>query len=118
MKKGDFIDLIARYGSFFVSQKGKHHKVITQFINWVAAENGVDYAMHHEELEKHRKRDIVPVDVDVMIHQSRQLEDCYSVLTNIYINVGKEYPQVLAEIENLADKQGGRLKERISLHKD
>lgn len=118
MKNGDFIDLVARYGSHFVSEKGKHHKVITEFINYVAAQRGVDYGIYVEELEKHKKRDIVPVDVDVLIRQAKMLEDCYSVLINIYMNLGEKNSMLAGEIENLADKQGGRLKERISMHQD
>jgi hypothetical protein len=118
MKIGDFVDLVARYGSHFVSEKKKHHKVITDFINYVAAQQGVDYGIHMDELEKHKKRDVVPVDVDVMILQSKRLTECQDVIATIYMNLGRHYPMLAGEIENLADKHGGELKRRIDMHKD
>lgn len=118
MKNGDFIDLVARYGSYFVEEKGKHHKVITKFINYVAAQRGVDYGIYIEELEKHKKKDIVPVDVDVLILQARQLEDCYSLLWNIYQNFSKDFPQLASYIEHLADRHHGTLWQNLKQFKD
>jgi|688.fasta_scaffold195391_4 hypothetical protein len=118
MKIGDFIDLVARYGSHFVSEKKKNHKVIANFINYVAAQQGVDYGIYESELEKHKKRDIVPVDVDIMILQSKRLTECQDVLATIYMNLGRNYPMLAGEIENLADKHGGELQRRINLYKD
>lgn len=118
MKIGDFIDLVARYGSHFVSERKKHHKVITDFINYVATQQGVDYGIYQSELEKHKKRDIVPVDVDVMMLQSKRLAECQDVLYTIYMNLGRHNAMLAGEIENLADKHGGELKRRIDIHKD
>ena len=118
MKNGDFIDLVTRYGSYFVEEKQKHHEVITEFINYVANQQGIDYGIHMEELEKHKKKDVVPVDVDVMILLSRQLEDCYSVLWSIYQNLGKDFPQVEAYVEHLANKHHGTLWQNLKQFKD
>lgn len=117
MKAGDFIDLVARYGSFFVSEKKKHHKVITEFINYVAAQQGVDYGIHMDELEKHKKRDIVPVDVDLMMLQSKRISEYQDTLATIYMNM-RNNSMVAAEIEYIADKHGGELKRRIEIYKD
>ncbi len=118
MKAGDFIDLVARYGSFFVEHKQGHHEVITEFINYVANQQGVDYGIHMEELEKHKKKDVVPVDVDLMILQTKKLEDCYTVLWGIYQYLGKDYPQVSAYIEHLADRHHGTLWQNLKQFKD
>jgi hypothetical protein len=53
-----------------------------------------------------------------MILQSKRLTECQDVLATIYMNLGRNYPMLAGEIENLADKHGGELQRRINLYKD
>lgn len=117
MKIGDFVDLISRYGSYFVEDKDDNNKnIITNFVNYIAAQNGMDYGMYMDELEKHKKKDIVPVDVDVLIRQSKMLQDCYDALVSIYGNTDDAH--VEATIENLADKHQNDLSNRIKIYRN
>ena len=84
----------------------------------IIKKQGVDYGIHMDELEKHKKRDVIPVDVDVLMLQSKRITECQDVLATIYMNLGRHYPILAGEIENLADKHGGELKRRIDMHKD
>jgi hypothetical protein len=118
MKRLDFINLITTYASHFreIDAKKSVDKTLTDFINFVAANQGIDYGIYVEELTKHKKRKYNPVDSDVIINMSQKICDLEDVLKTIYMN--SDHPMVKFTIENVADKHGGELQRTINLHKD
>jgi hypothetical protein len=110
MKKGDFINLVTTYASHFRDKfrKKSVDKVLTDFVNYVAAEQGVDYGIHAEELEAHKRRKYNPVDSDVIMNMSQKISEYERVMQTLYINC-HAYPQARATIEWLAEKYSGDL---------
>ena len=118
MKAGDFINLITTYASFFREQEDKPEtdKVLVDFVNFVAANQGVDYGIYAEELAKHKRRVYNPVDSDIILNQVRKIEDLQKVLIATYQN--NVHPQVNNMIEDLAVKYGGDFERSIEMHKE
>lgn len=118
MKRLDFINLLATYASHFreIDAKKSVDKTLTDFVNFVAANQGVDYGMYAEELAKHKKRKYNPVDSDVIINMSKKMSDMEDTLKTIYMNA--DNPRIKWVIEELADKHGGELRRNINLYKD
>lgn len=117
MKAGDFINLITTYASFFRDQEDKPEtdKVLTDFVNFVAANQGVDYGIYAEELANHKRRVYNPVDSDIMLNQVRKIEDFQSVLIAVYQN--NPHPHAKHLIEDLSLKYGGEFVRSVSMHK-
>lgn len=118
MKAGDFINLITTYASFFRDQEEdpKTDKVLTDFVNFVAANQGVDYGIYAEELAKHKRRIYNPVDSDIILNQVRKIEDFQNVLIATYQNNFHPHAQHL--IEDLSVKYGGEFERSIAIHKE
>ncbi len=118
MERLDFINLVATYASHFreIDAKKSVDKTLVDFINFVAANQGIDYGIHAEDLARHKKRKYNPVDSDVIVNMSQKISDLEDVLKTIYMN--SDHPMVKLTIENVADKHGGELQRNINLYKD
>ena len=117
MKKIDFINLITTYASHFreIDSKKSVDKILTNFINYIASNQGVDYGMYVKDLAKHKKRKYTPADSDLIINMSQRISDLEDALKTIYMNTN--HPMMLATIERVADKHGGELQRSIEIHK-
>jgi len=117
MKKLDFINLVTTYASHFRDKfkKTSVDKTLTDFVNYIAADQGVDYGIRAEELEKHKRRKYNPQDSDVIINMCHQISDLNKTLETIYINT--DHPMIKASIEHMGEKYGGDLERSIIIHK-
>jgi hypothetical protein len=104
MQRGDFINLITTYASHFreLDAKDSVDIVLTDFINFIAANQGIDYGIYASDLARHKRRNYNPVDSDVMINMSKQIEDLKDVIKTIYMNTDDD--RVCNVIENIAIK--------------
>jgi hypothetical protein len=118
MKKIDFINLITTYASHFRDRfrKKSVDKVLADFINYVAAEQGVDYGIYASELEKHKRRVYNPSDSDVIMSMSRKISDYERVIHTLYINA--ESFQAKALIEHVAEMHSMDLERDLMISSD
>jgi len=109
MKNGDFINLITTYASHFRDKfrKKSVDKILTDFINYVAANQSVDYGIYAEDLEAHKRRKYNPVGSDVILRMSEKISEYERALQTLYMN--SHQPQAKALIEHLAEKYSGDL---------
>jgi hypothetical protein len=116
MNRLDFVNLVTTYASHFreIDANKSVDKTLTDFINYVAANQGIDYGIYAEELGKHKKRKYNPVDSDLIINMSQKISDMENVLRTIYMN--SDHPMIKLTIRDLADKHGGELQNSIKLY--
>lgn len=118
MKRIDFINLVTTYASHFreIDANESVDKILTDFVNFVAANQGINYGMYVDELAKHKKRNYDPADSDTITNMSKKISDMEFAFKTIYMNT--ESPRIKWLIEDLADKYGGDLERTINSHKD
>jgi hypothetical protein len=110
MKKIDFINLLTTYASHFRDKFRKKNvdKILSDFINYVASNQGVDYGINSEDLEAHKRREYNPSDSDVIINMSKKISEYERVMQTLYMNC-YDYTQARALIEHMAEKYSGEL---------
>jgi hypothetical protein len=118
MKRIDFINLVTTYASHFreIDANESVDKTLTNFVNFVAANQGINYGMYADELAKHKKRVYNPADSSIITNMGKKISDMEFALKTIYTNT--ESPRIKWVIEDLANKYGGELEQIINSHKD
>lgn len=111
MNRDDFVNLVADYASRFMvnEEDGNKTKFLCDFVNFVAANQGINYGIYVEELKTHKDRVYKP-------DQALVIQELIETLSIIYLNSNQ--PQVQAMIETVGRKYSSGLQRKIELYKD